>query len=113
MKLKQPLPYLTWCLALLLLVSSLSIRAQSAGNTGVVAGRVSNAGTKEYLEGAVVTLDPGNQTQITTSSGEFVFPRVPAGVYTLTISYTGLDSKTVQGSIAAGGRSDQDVQLTS
>src|SRR5438067_13555819 len=103
MKPKQPLPCLSWCVALLLLAWTGSVLAQAGANTGLVSGRVSNAGTKEYLEGAVVTLDPGNQAQITTSSGEFVFPHVPAGAYTLTVSYTGLDAKTLRGTVAANG----------
>jgi iron complex outermembrane recepter protein len=94
-----------------------SARAQGtlpdSGNTGSVAGRVSNAGTSAYLEGAVVTLEPGNLSALTSVTGEYVFPRVPAGVYTLAASYTGLDPKTVQISVRANARTEQEVQLTS
>src|SRR4051812_40105312 len=57
---------------------------------GTITGHVSNAGTKESLEGAVAPLSPGNLSQMTTPAGEFFFPRVPAGDYSLTVSYTGL-----------------------
>ncbi len=93
----------------LVLFSSIAF-AQTAG---IVTGRISNAGTKAYLDGAEVTLQPGNLSALTTNIGEFVFTRVPPGVYSLTASYTGLDSKTVQVSVGADGRSEHEIQLTS
>ena len=64
----------------------------AAQSAGIVSGRVSNAGTAAYLDGAVVTLDPGNHSALTTSTGAFVFENIPPGSYTLTASYTGLDT---------------------
>ncbi|MDO8539343.1 MAG: TonB-dependent receptor [Opitutaceae bacterium] len=87
--------------------------ASPATGTGVVTGRVSNAGTNAYLEGAVVTLEPGNRTALTTSTGEFVFVDMPAGVYTLTASYTGLDPTTSRIVVEPNGRATSDLQLTS
>jgi TonB-dependent receptor len=85
----------------------------SAQNTGMITGRVVNAGTKAYLDGAEVTLEPGGLSTLTKDTGEFIFPHVPAGAYSLTVSYTGLDSKTVAVSVAPDSRSDNEIQLTS
>lgn len=85
----------------------------AAQTTGTVRGRVSNAGTSTYLDGAVVTLTPGNYSALTGSTGEFAFTNVPAGTYSLTASYTGLDAKTTQVSVGAGRESEQEIQLTS
>jgi TonB-dependent receptor len=92
---------------------ALSIPDAVAQNTGVVSGRVSNAGTSAYLDGAEVTLEPGNLSTLTSVTGEFLLPNVPAGTYSLTASYTGLDPTTVRISVGAGGQVQQDLQLTS
>lgn len=80
---------------------------------GSIAGRVSNAATQAYLDGAVVSLEPGNLTTLTSSTGEFVFPRVAPGAYSLTASYTGLDARTVPVTVAANRTATQEFQLTS
>lgn len=81
--------------------------------TASVTGRISNAGTNAYLEGAVVTLEPGGRTELTNTAGEFVFSSVPPGNYTVTANYTGLDSKSTQVSVGANGRGTADLALTS
>ena len=83
-----------------------------AQNSGTVSGRVSNAGTDAYLDGAVVTLEPGNLSTLTSSTGAFVFQNVRPGTYTLTASYTGLDAKSVP-VVVGSGESHHEVQLTS
>ncbi|MDO8545636.1 MAG: TonB-dependent receptor [Opitutaceae bacterium] len=92
------------------LLSATFARAQE---TGTITGRVSNAGTKAYLDGADVTLEPGGFSVLTSPTGEFVIPRVPVGTYSLTAAYTGLDAKTIPVSVGPGGRSQHDIQLTS
>src|SRR4051812_5821490 len=96
-------------LALFVTFSTIA-QAQTAGT---VSGRVVNAGTKEYLSGAQVTLEPGNFSTLTTSTGEFTFSHVPPGTYSLTASYTGLDARTAQISVTADGGSQHEIQLTS
>ena len=87
--------------------------AQNPGATGVVQGAVSNIATGAYLNGAQVTLSPGDVTVLTSRDGRFVFSNVVAGEHRLTISYSGLDRKTVAGRVAAGGTAEYDVGLTS
>lgn len=101
-------PLLRVVLSFVLAASAL---AQSPG--GSVTGRVSNAATNAYLDGAVVTLDPGNRSALTSSTGEFVFSNVPPGAYTLTASYTGLEPKSATVSVAAGASTAHELQLTS
>src|SRR5436190_7321073 len=76
-----------------------SLAPNAAAGTGTVAGRVSNAATTTYLEGAVVTLEPGNRSTLTSVTGEFEFQNVPAGMYTVVAAYTGLDTKSAPVSV--------------
>ena len=87
--------------------------APARAGDATISGRVSNLGTAAYLEGAVVTLEPGGHSALTTPTGDFVFSQIAPGAYSLTASYTGLDAKTVQVSVAPNGRVSQDFQLTS
>ena len=97
----------------LALVCALFALDAVAQTTGVVSGRVSNAGTSAYLDGAEVTLEPGGLSTLTSITGEFIFPSVPAGTYTLTAAYTGLDRKSERIVVGAGGSSAHEIQLTS
>lgn len=56
--------------------------------TGVIVGQVVDAATGTGVGGAVVTLANARRV-LTTSSGQFVFARVPAGTHALTASRTG------------------------
>ncbi|MSU48098.1 MAG: TonB-dependent receptor [Opitutus sp.] len=113
-------PHLNRLLGLVwLLISLLAENAAAqalgigAGGTATVAGRVGNAGTSGYLDGAVVTLEPGNFSTLTSVTGVFEFQHVPDGTYTLAASYTGLETKAVRVSATAGTRSVHELQLTS
>jgi TonB-dependent receptor len=98
-------------LALVAFVLPLTLLGQT-GNAGSVTGQVSNAATKSYLEGAVVSLSGTNQTSITDRQGRYQFNNVPAGAVTLTASFSGLDPKQVAVVVAAGQRAVADVELT-
>lgn len=93
-----------------LLLAAGAALAQS--DAGSVSGRVSNAGTAAYLEGAVVSLEPGGHSTLTSVTGEFVFPQVPPGAYTLVAAYTGLETKSARVSVGAGAPVAQDFALT-
>ncbi|MDO8540282.1 MAG: TonB-dependent receptor [Opitutaceae bacterium] len=84
--------------------------AQSAGT---IAGRVSNAGTRVYLEEVEVTLRPLGWTAQTGRDGRFVFRNVPPGSYTLSAAYTGLETRTNDVSVGAGATVTEDIELTS
>ncbi|MBM3874745.1 MAG: TonB-dependent receptor [Verrucomicrobia bacterium] len=85
----------------------------SAQSTGTIAGRVGNAATKSYLEGAVVELVGTGRTVVTDRDGAYQFTGVAAGSAALSYSFTGLDAQQVTVSVGAGQRVVRDVELTS
>jgi TonB-dependent receptor len=89
-----------------------SDRPANLGQPGGITGTVSNAATGTFLEGAQVTLTPGEAIALTTRDGRFSFPRVAPGDYALAISYAGLDSKTVPVNVMPGVATRADVALT-
>jgi iron complex outermembrane receptor protein len=97
--------------ALVALLLPLALIGQGTA-TGTLTGQVSNAATKSYLEGAVVTLSGTNQTALTDRQGRFQFNNVPPGPVTLTASFSGLDPKQTTAVVIAGQRAVADVELT-
>lgn len=80
---------------------------------GQLTGTVSNAATGANLEGAEVRLEPGNYSVLTARDGRFVFSQVPAGQYTVTATYSGLDAKSIPATVATGAARSVDIGLTS
>src|SRR5580693_7176876 len=74
-----------WMLLSLLFVSS-PVFAQSA--KGVITGTVVDNGGSA-LEGAQLKLFPLGIATVTNDRGEFAFPAVPAGSYTISTSFVG------------------------
>src|SRR4051794_40193906 len=68
--------------------------AQPAGGA-TVTGQVSNAATRSFLEGALITLSGTNRSTTTDREGHFEIGGVPAGEVTLVVSYAGLDTQRV------------------
>src|SRR5262245_53234710 len=85
----------------------------TARNTGALSGRVQNAATGDYLEGAIVTLESTSFSAQTARDGSFYFSTVPPGEYRLTVTYTGLDSQTAVVPVAPGQSVTREVALTS
>ncbi len=81
-------------------------------STGIVTGHVTNAGTKEPLWSAAVTVKGTNLTATTDRDGSFRLRDVPAGEQSLVVSYTGLDTVEKSVTVAAGASVAQDVSLT-
>jgi iron complex outermembrane recepter protein len=96
----------------LLILPFLFAAGASAQGSGAITGTVSNTATAVNLEGAQVTLQPGNVSILTSRDGRFVFPEVGPGQYTLTVSYAGLDTRTVPVRVEASRASDIDVGLS-
>jgi TonB-dependent receptor len=85
----------------------------SAQQAGSISGRVGNAATQSYLEGAMVEVAGTNRTVTTDREGRYQLSGVPAGQVTLIVSYTGLDPQRLPVSVGSGQRAVLDVQLTS
>jgi len=96
---------------LLLLGSPISGWAQEADAT--IAGRVINAQTGAFLEGADVRLVEVNRQTIANREGSFTFPRVAPGRYTLRVAYLGIDTRELMVEVAAGQRRFVEVELRS
>ncbi len=86
--------------------------AQAADGAGVITGRVSNKGTKEFLLGAVVRVEGSDQTVLTDNDGYFRIPAA-AGARELTVSFTGLDTAKTTVNVSAGQTAVTDIELTS
>ena len=93
----SPYPRFVCAFALLLLLGS----AAAQRNTGIIGGHVADR-EGAVLEGARVTLEPGDIAGATNGQGEFTFIGLAPGDYTLTISYVGFATLTQQVKITAG-----------
>ena len=76
-------------------------RAQGTAN-GTVTGRVSDAGSGKYLEGAEVSIQGTALHVATDRDGAFTLTDVPSGEQTLVATYFGLEAKTLPVTVAAG-----------
>ena len=78
--------------------------------TGVISGSVvDNSGA--VLKGAQVKLLPLGVIVATDSQGEYEIPAVPAGSYTLTVSYVGFMPSESKVDIAAGEMKNTQIKL--
>ena len=107
-----------WCAWLALaLAPCLTVSAADSGpsgrQTGSISGRVQNAATGAYLEGATVVLEPTRQSTLTSRDGSFDFSSLPPGDYRVSISYTALDTQAVAVNLAAGQSVTREIALTS
>lgn len=78
-----------------------------------ISGRVQDANTASYMFGANVTINELNRSETTQSDGSFTFANVPAGDYTLTISYIGYDNVTKGVHVDADSEARTDIALGS
>jgi TonB-dependent receptor len=86
--------------------------AAAQGATGTVTGRIVNAATGAYLEGAEVAV--GNAMPVLTDrEGAFTVSAVAAGTQTMRVYYTGLDAGTQSVEVRAGQRTEANVSLGS
>jgi Carboxypeptidase regulatory-like domain len=85
------------CLMVLIALSALAQTDSKTGsNTGAVNGAViiNDANGPSYIPGADVTLSGASELQTQTDTeGKFKFPTVVPGTYSVTVKFTGLESK--------------------
>lgn len=98
-------PALTTALALAPIV----VMAQAA--EGVLTGKISQSENRAALNGVIVKIEETGQTAVTDDQGVYRFGTVPAGAYTLSLSYLGYatQSETVQ--VGGSGITRHDVAL--
>ncbi len=100
------------CAALLLGLSSVSSSALAQGAEGTVVGRVQNAKTRAFLEGAQVSVAGTSVRAVTERGGSFTLLRVPAGRQILNVTYTGLDAGSQEIEVVAGGTQQVLINLS-
>ena len=76
-------------------------------------GRVRNLQTGAYMEGAEVRLVERAQTTRSARDGTFVFSRVPPGLYSVRVAYTGYPPEIRMVQVVAGRPADGNVTLRS
>jgi TonB-dependent receptor len=84
--------------------------AKAQGRPGLITG-VATDTDHDVLPGALVKLDPGNTTIATNSQGEFTFPNVAPGTYTVTVSYVGFSTQTINVTVKSGQVSRVEAEL--
>ena len=83
-----------------------------AGETGVVAGQVTDAETGEPLAGVPVVLQGSNRGTVTDAEGHYYLLGVPPGIYTLVYTYVGYRRADVSDVHIEGGQSlEMDMEL--
>jgi TonB-dependent receptor len=75
-------------------------------------GSVSNAGTRDLLEGAVVAVPALGRTALTDNTGRYMLADVLAGVHEMVVTYTGLEPARRSVAVTADQRAGQDFELT-
>ena len=95
------------CLLGLLMVPS---PASAQSLKGVISGMVLDP-QGAAVPGAQLTLAPVGITVVSNDGGAFRLPEVPAGKYTLTVSYIGFESQTSDVDLAAGQNLDLHLAL--
>ncbi len=78
--------------------------APAAAQDGEIAGRVTDE-TGAVLPGATVTLSGPDEVRVTLSdgNGNYAFPAVPAGAYSVTAALSGFSDANLQGIVVADG----------
>jgi TonB-dependent receptor len=93
--------------------TNMQLANASSTGLGSVGGRVTNAASGNVLQAASVRLQELGREVVTGRDGNFVLTNVPAGRYTLVVSYGGLDTQEISIDVGAGMSLRQDVRLRS
>src|SRR5579864_6876795 len=101
-----------WALCLGLLVVGLLApqRVWGQERNGSITGTVTDAG-HYVLPGARIELEPKGPTGVSDQQGRFTIQNVPAGDYSITVSYVGLLPYTGKLTVAAGQAMHVDAVL--
>ncbi|RCH54014.1 TonB-dependent receptor [Mucilaginibacter hurinus] len=70
--------------------------------SGFIAGKVIDGNTKLSLPGATLKLSAGNRYTVSGSQGNYEFLNVPAGNYTVTVTYIGFKLYSAQVTVVPG-----------
>ena len=88
--------------------SLLALGVASAGliqvaSADIITGQVTDASGEAPLQGAIVTIEELGRTAASDRYGDYRFTNIPAGDYTVTVSYIGADPVSQTISVPAAG----------
>lgn len=89
-----------------MILCCISMLGFAQGTTGLVTGHIMDKKQRLSLPGATLKLSPGNHYTVSDQQGKFEFLDVPAGQYTLEVSYIGYE-KISQPVTVTGGKNEQ------
>ena len=78
-----------------------------AQNTGAISGTIINAVTKQPLEGASLSVQSLNSTNVTDSLGRYRIINIPAGSYTITASFIGFETDNRYNVVITSGNENE------
>ena len=96
---------------LLAFVANSPLRAQTAAAKAILEGSVVDAAGAAIV-GAQLSLSPIGVKVVSDAHGDYRLPEIPAGTYTLTVSYVGFTPQTFPIEVAPGQTLDRDLKLT-
>src|SRR5690242_1278458 len=97
-----------FCAALLCLFTRGYMHAQAG--RGAIRGRATDS-AGAVLQGAKVTLEPEVSPTVSGPQGEFTFPDLAPGNYTITVSYVGFSHFSASVTVTAGQVARVDARL--
>ncbi|MDX1292197.1 MAG: carboxypeptidase-like regulatory domain-containing protein, partial [Hyphomonas sp.] len=95
---------------LLLIGAATAVLAQAAA-ADILKGNVTDASGEAALQGALITIEGLGRTTSSDRFGNYRFASLPAGDYTVSISYVGAD--TVSDTVTVSGDTDFSIRLGS
>ncbi|ATC63292.1 hypothetical protein CMV30_04595 [Nibricoccus aquaticus] len=93
--------------------SALAQSTEARQGSGVITGRISNGGTGQYLQNAVIVVDGTGLQARTSTDGYFRISGLTPGTYKVTATYTGLNAETRTVVISEGKDEMVDFDLSS
>ncbi|SHN44770.1 TonB-dependent receptor [Chitinophaga sp. CF418] len=78
---------------------------------GLVTGNIVDKNQQLSLPGATLKLKPGNHYTVSNQQGKFEFLSVPAGTYTLEVTYIGYQTFTQEVTVAPGKATDLKLKM--
>jgi TonB-dependent receptor len=80
------------------------------GNRGIISGRVQDS-SGSVLQGAKVSLEPGDISRISDAQGEFTITGLEPGTYSVIVSFVGLETYSGSFEVKAGSITRADPEL--
>jgi TonB-dependent receptor len=84
-----------------------------AADTGTITGSVTSTGTRNALQGAVVSIPSINRVTLTDEAGHFIVQNVPVGMTDVIVTYAGFEEARQRVNVSAGTAATADLAMKS